>query len=236
VRPSVDELLSRVRACLDKIEADEIDSFDDQEEIGHPEPEQRSEIEPEPDIPFGTRPIPVPALTISAHDPIVEPWLDALETYFRSSGLTVRHFSAREICNLPECPKPTISIPPRGLWHCAVDSLRAFEEIRLELGSPIAIRGYRPPDYNAAVGGVRSSSHQWFAGFDLRATDREARRELAEIVVRKLRTPWASEKKPGVGIYGFPTARRVHIDAGVRSRPTRWAQTAEWERSIDDTR
>ena len=107
-----------------------------------------------------------------------------------------------------------------------VETLQVFDRLREGLDSPIALRGYRPPAYNAAVNGAKTSTHLYFAALDMRPTEsQEKRNELARAVAI-----WTKGTKAtfGVGIYGYPAARRVHLDVGVRKTNATWGDAQRW--------
>lgn len=95
----------------------------------------------------------------------------------------------------------------------ASDLVKALEEIRQRLGGrPLAIHSaYRPPDYNAMVGGAQHSTHMNGLAADISVADTPTLRlyEIADQVIGDA---------GGVGYY--PQQEFVHID--VRGSRARW--------------
>jgi len=88
------------------------------------------------------------------------------------------------------------------------------------MGVPLSLRGYRPPDYNKAVGGAPSSTHLWFAALDLYPPSADRSRlglEGAKLYLKH------SGEAIGLGIYGKPNPSDIHLDTG-KSRRT-WRET-----------
>ena len=86
------------------------------------------------------------------------------------------------------------------------------QELRNRLGFPLSIKnGYRPPDYNAAVGGASNSSHLRAAAIDIEpisvyGTPENNRRAEIEGAKMWLQYP---DSLSGLGVYG---GGRVHLD------------------------
>jgi len=91
------------------------------------------------------------------------------------SGLKLRYFAPHEIRffgGSHYLPKGRASglntLPPRNLWANMIPVIRAADEAREIMGSPIRIlSAYRSPEYNRAVGGARFSRHLQFDALDL---------------------------------------------------------------------
>jgi uncharacterized protein YcbK (DUF882 family) len=90
--------------------------------------------------------------------------------------------------------------------------LQALEEIREAAGGPIQVTsGYRPPDYNRAVGGVSNSTHIDGLAADI-FCDGLSTQTLHSICERVI------GKRGGVGYY--PRSGFVHVD--LRGYEARW--------------
>jgi hypothetical protein len=152
-------------------------------------------------------------------DPELEALLTELSDYLTAEGVDTNVASAAEITKMRKTPGPSYAIPPRELWPNAAYTLRnVYLPIRWALGQPIVFRnGYRPPDYNAAVGGAPCSRHQDFSAFDLAGQTSEATRELARLAGDMFNRR-GSEYQIGFGAYGAPTPSNIHIDAGWKQR------------------
>ncbi len=100
-----------------------------------------------------------PQLALASGDP-KDPEIAALliefDDYLSSNGAG-KYTCAEEFFQMPEAPRidgrRPVAIAPRNLWPNAIPTLRAFDDLRAQWGRPLPIRGYRPVDYNAAVGG-----------------------------------------------------------------------------------
>jgi len=195
---------------------------------GDEDPGEGDDDGPEPDhepIPYGSWPPPAAMVSGPASDPKIAPLLEDMEAYLAShEELTGAGWSPREICTMPKAPGRPVAIPVRGLWHHMVPTLALYEELRELLGQPCSLRGYRPPDYNAAVGGASRSAHLWFAALDVYAPV-DHRRDLAELAAGIFAA--RPDLEVGLGIYGYPHSSNIHIDVGAKGRRT-WADTQQW--------
>lgn len=163
--------------------------------------------------------------------------------------LTGHGWSVGEVCKLPkgQGSRP-VAVPPSGLWPNIVPTLRVYELLRASMGVPLALRGYRPPDYNRAVGGASQSVHMWYGALDVYAPV-DHRTTLAEtaasIYLAAKDGVWRGAARAmredieaigsdietlGLGIYGFPYASNIHIDTGYRRRV--WGETPDWIRKV----
>ncbi len=181
-----------------------------------------TDIEP---IPYGSSPPPDAMTSGSPYDPAIAPLLDELQGFLMDhEALSGIGWSAKEITTMPKAPGRPVAIPVRGLWHLMVPTLALYERIRERLGQPCSLRGYRPPDYNAAVGGASKSAHLWFAALDVYAPV-EYRNELARIAADIFTSE--PDLQVGLGIYGHPHSSNIHIDVDAKGRRT-WADTQQW--------
>lgn len=158
-------------------------------------------------------------------DPAVAPLLLELKQRFADAGIV--HFTPREVFTMRKAPGAPLAIPPRPYWDRMVRTLRdVAEPLRVELGRPITIyNGYRPPDYNAAVGGKPGSRHQWAEAIDMYPASggATARRELALLAANLYRS--GAVPSMGLGVYGT-SSPSVHVDAGYKRRS--WADAQHW--------
>jgi len=159
-------------------------------------------------------------------DPELEALLTELSDYLTAEGVDTSVASAAEITEMRKTSPRAYAIPPRKLWPNAAYTLKhVFMPLRWALGQPITIRnGYRPPSYNAAVGGAKSSRHQDFSAFDLAGPTREATKRLAELAAELYKRK-ASELRLGFGAYGYPSPGNIHVDAGWKARTWDDAET-----------
>lgn len=134
--------------------------------------------------------------------------------WFATLGL--RHFVASEVLATIGNRRGSAvnSMPSPELWGNIEPTLRVVEELRERLGAPIRINSaYRDPDYNKAIGGVRSSQHLKFKALDITspsATPEEIYNELVKMRTEKV-------FKGGLGKY----VKFVHVD--TRGTNANWA-------------
>lgn len=141
---------------------------------------------------------------------------------FVSRGVDLSVVTPEEVTEMRKAPGRPLAIPPRAYWPMMIETLReGFMPIRAELGRGINIyNGYRPADYNKAVGGKIGSRHQWFQAIDMipMGGGATARRELALLAAR-IFVDRGWELKMGFGTYGDPSnPSGVHIDTGFQRR------------------
>lgn len=99
---------------------------------------------------------------------------------------------------------------PYGETVVAKELIVRLNAIRIRFGKPIIVNsGYRSPEHNAKVGGVKNSFHTQGLAADIRPEDLKDLPELQKI---------ADELNPhgGVGFYNT----FVHVD--VRGKKSRW--------------
>lgn len=154
---------------------------------------------------------PKPLYVSERGDPELESLLQQMDDEFASAG--IRDFSAAEVTKMRKTPGPSYAIPPRSYWPRMIDTLELVQSIRDAWGQPISVyNGFRPEDYNKAVGGAPGSRHQWFEAVDLMPTgDRD---DFATLVAMRFT---AGEPDMGFGVYGKPGhVTGVHIDTHRR--------------------
>lgn len=151
-------------------------------------------------------------------DPELEGLLNELDAVLASAG--VRDFSAAEVTKMRKSPGPSFAVPERDFWSRMVRTLVFLQGIRDELGAPISIyNGYRPPDYNEAVGGAESSDHMWNEGVDTKVARAVEDRYLM-LLARAYVTRGATLKM-AFGVYDTPgkdDPLEAHIGLGWRNR------------------
>lgn len=142
-------------------------------------------------------------------DPELEALLIEMDDELASAGIT--SFSAAEVTKMRKTPGPSYAVPPRSYWPRMITTLQLVQRIRDDWGRPISVyNGYRPEDYNKAVGGAKGSRHQWFEAVDLLPQgDRDDFAQLvATYYVRE-----GSAQNMGFGVYGKPgRVTGVHVD------------------------
>lgn len=158
-------------------------------------------------------------------DPEIAELLDEMDILFHDMGVDLDVVDARQVTTMPKAPGQPVAIPPKAWWpNMAQTIVWGFQPIREALGLPIKVRGYRPPDYNEAVGGADCSRHQAFEGLDLYVESAHsspaARRELAQLGA-KLFIDHGKALQVGFGSYGYPHPSNIHIDVGHERRTWR---------------
>ena len=157
-------------------------------------------------------------------DPAIAEWLAELDAYLAASVPRVG-WTARELTTMPKAPGAPVAIPPRTLWANMIPTLRLLGELRKRMGDePLALRAYRPPDYDRAVAGGGTSLHTYFAAIDIRHPDRRRlARTAAELVLDR------PDESIGFGAYGAGPSgspSNIHLDTGWRRRT--WEHAREW--------
>ena len=180
----------------------------------------------------GDFPPPDPALVGNPNLPEIVEALRELEAWLKSQpGVPSSNWSAREITTMPKAPGQPVAVPPRSLWANMVSTLKIFARIRAQMGVPLSLRGYRPLDYDRAVGGAKNSTHTYFNALDIRATSPDDKRKLALIGAREyLDNP---DEKIGLGVYGPTTPSNIPIDSVWRRRT--WANSQDWIKKAQGT-
>jgi hypothetical protein len=175
-----------------------------------------------------------------ATDPTVAPLLAELQQRFTDIGIT--RFTARDACVMSKAPltdgpdedvdkSRPIAIPPREYWDGFVHAAKEVDTVLVEdlADIPVRISGYRPPDYNAAVGGAPDSSHLRADAFDVWVTKAVIDAYIvAERAYKANPTPFARRfiagGKVGFGVY----TNDIHVDFNdLRGRRT-WGDATEW--------
>ncbi|MCH9680371.1 MAG: hypothetical protein K0V04_02970 [Deltaproteobacteria bacterium] len=157
-------------------------------------------------------------------DPEVAGLLAEMGELFEAEGVDLSVITPAEVTQMPKAGG-AIAIPPPAYWPRMALTLReVFMPLREAMGVPLAVRGYRPPDYNRAVGGAPKSRHQAFEALDIRVAGSHStagrRRELAERTAALYRERGGALKL-GFGAYGYPIPGNVHVDTGHQRRAWR---------------
>jgi hypothetical protein len=188
-----------------------------------------------------------------ATDPKVAPELAELQKQFDDAGIT--RFTARDACVMSKAPltdgpdpdrdktRP-IAIPPRALWPGFVASAKEVNDVlEADLADiPVRVTGYRPRDYNEAVGGAADSAHVRATGFDVwvsrevilayyaAKTDDEKDDALEVLKEHRRRIKLAFARrfirggKMGFGVY----TDDIHADFNDKSGRRTWGDAKEW--------
>lgn len=142
--------------------------------------------------------------------------LASLNTMFEAAGIT--HFSAEEVCAMRKA-KNAIAIPPTDYWTRIIPALKLAEELRRVVGPLRVGNGYRPADYNKAVGGARNSQHLYFRALDLDLIERATvNQETFYEEACRIYLERGGDLKMGLGLYRPWRGTRIHIDTGYRKR------------------
>lgn len=156
----------------------------------------------------------------------VDDYLNMMKTEIeRLSGFNMEqnNLFPEELCVLHKTPDRVVAIPKQALWvNMAYLFKHGWVPLRSNLGFALAVRGYRPQDYNMKLGGAKSSRHLWFQALDIypgpNENTAENRFRLVNEAVR-LYVESGKEHKIGLGIYGSKySPSHIHLDAGWKQR------------------
>lgn len=162
---------------------------------------------------------PKPMMVGNPKDPEVAAVLQELDDYLDAYGVG-EYTSAKELTTMPKAPGMPVAIPPYKLWPNMISTLRIWQPIREKLGFPMSLRGYRPPDYNEAVGGSPTSAHMWFSTLDIRpGVYSSTNRKNLALEGAKVYVDRGDELKIGFGAYG-ETPTNIHLDTHRRAKHT----------------
>ena len=174
--------------------------------------------------PLGTTPRPDPIL-VAARSPAIDDWLDEIGAAWAFRGVQDKRISPAEFCRLPKVPGDVYAIPPRRVWPLTAYFLRDVWTPLRDVCGPMSVRGYRPPQYNAAVGGSKRSDHLWACALDLRPADGQGvtviKREATKLYIKR-----GADLKMGLGVY----SGNVHVSAGIRRR--HWRDAGKWIKRV----
>lgn len=157
-------------------------------------------------------------------NPEVAALLVELDDFLASGGVNVSKVDAQTLTRMRKAPKVDgrrpVAIPPRELWPNILPAARYLSEFP---ESFVIYNGYRPPDYNAAVGGAAGSLHQDFSAIDFYGAHDRDRSALA------LAFDYDSKRTPGgAAVYG-KAKPSMHVDGGQRRV---WADMRHWLRKV----
>lgn len=182
----------------------------------------------------GRPPVPI-AIGVPGKDSEIDALLEEMTELFEGRGIDTSIITPLEVTIMPKTPTKSVAIPPKSEWKkMAATIVKGFMPLREAMGIPLAVRGYRPADYNRAVGGASKSRHVHNEALDIRPAkghfDAEHRRKLA-LEAAKLYLDRGELCKIGFGVYGRRTPTNIHIDVGYRQRT--WGEARHW---IDEAR
>lgn len=168
------------------------------------------------------------AVGVPGKDPEIDALLEEMDAYFREAGIDTSKMSAYEVTLMRKTPSKAVAIPPRAYWGRMRRTLaEVVMPLRNQLGFKFRFGGYRPKDYNAAVGGASGSRHMYFEGVDIRPDPYtgENRRALA-LAGAQMWNAAPKSLKMGLGVYGKNTPSNIHVDTGYSRR--RWRDAKHW--------
>lgn len=121
--------------------------------------------------------------------------------FHQSTHQISKHFKVREFAQKDfRCDKVIVDS----------ELINVLEDIRTHFNKPVNVTsGYRTPEYNARIGGVKNSQHTKGTAADIKVSDIPAR-EVQKYLKRKY------PDKYGIGSY----LNFTHID--VRAKKARW--------------
>ncbi len=153
-------------------------------------------------------------------EPEVAVALEELDQFLSDHNVGA-YTDAYELTRMPKAPGQPVAVPHYSLWENIIPTLWIWDQIREEVGVPMALRGYRPKDYNLATGGVPRSLHQWFSAIDIRisgADNTSANRLALALAAARYYKEFGSEYDIGFIAYGDPVPGNIHLDTGWKKR------------------
>jgi hypothetical protein len=161
--------------------------------------------------------------------------LIALDDRLKRNGIL--NFTAREICSMRKANN-ALAIPPASMWNNIIPTLILAEKLSSRMGEYLGLErlplfvgnGYRPKDYNKAVGGEPGSTHIMFRALDLDLLSKYSNAHTQEIFYReacKLFLEAPKDLYMGLGLYRPHRGTRIHIDTGYANR---WKRPGYWKK------
>ncbi len=159
---------------------------------------------------------------------LVAPYLALLGAELLGAGTDIQLITPIALTVMSKAPKQQgerpVAIPPQDLWAGLARVAGIISEIAHQgmMDVPSRFTGYRPKDYNAAVGGAPKSRHIYGDAIDWwltspNATDRERlRMAVARYIVRHKNSVFGF----GFGVY----TNDIHLDVGRKA-----GQVVTWE-------
>lgn len=140
-------------------------------------------------------------------DPDLEALLADMNDDLAAVG--VRNFKADELTRLRKTDGPAYAIPDRAFWPRLIRTALVVQGWRDEIGEPIVVyNGFRPTDYNRAVGGGKYSAHQWAEALD---TYVRGDKDRYALIAARAYVERGRALRMGLGVY---TDLEVHVDTG----------------------
>lgn len=153
--------------------------------------------------------------------PLVAPYLALLAKEFLEAGVDIELITPLALTVMSKAPKQQgerpVAIPPQNMWEglaqiAAIDSQIAHQGL---MDIPSRFTGYRPKDYNQAVGGAPKSRHIYGDAIDWWLTKPNAadRERLRTAVARYVVTHKNASYGFGFGVY----TNDIHLDIGRKA-------------------
>lgn len=166
-------------------------------------------------------------------DPEIAALLMRMRNVWAAHGAEPELFSPRELTRLRKAPGQPSAIPPEHAWPDMAALVRDYLQPARQAAGPIYVyNGYRPEDYNEAVGGASRSRHLDGTAADLMPWVPDAnageKKRRAQQLARHFAHRYAQGAQIGLGIYGRDSPQ-VHVDLGRRRT---WADTGYWLRQV----
>lgn len=147
----------------------------------------------------------------------VQVYYSLMTEYFDLYGINQvyqldRYVSLRDLCMMPKTPGHAVAIPPPEYWpFMAMTCLYVLGPLVKEFGSNVIVRGgYRPEDYNKAVGGAPDSRHIYFQAVDLDCGTFKGLMDMIKFTAKIFNSPEGRKCRMGFGVYGT-VARPTHF-------------------------
>ncbi len=168
----------------------------------------------------GTGTPPPPLIVGFPDEPQVAVALDELDQFLSDHNVG-SYTDAEELTTMLKAPGQPVAVPAYSLWENMLPTLWVWDQIRNEIQVPMALRAYRPADYNLAVGGAKNSLHQWFSELDIRISGEDntsANRLALALAAARYYKQFGGEYDLGFGAYGSPVPGNIHLDSGWKKR------------------
>lgn len=177
-----------------------------------------------------------------ATDPSVAPLLAALQAEFDMAG--IQRFTSFDLVVMSKAPltdgpdpgadklRP-VAIPPKAMWGPMVAAAKVVDDVAVSQLADVSLRftGYRPVDYNKAVGGAPNSAHirgtaidVWLGKDLLASKDSKAIKAARERLKMAYARRYVAGGKIGFGVY----TNDIHFDVDDKSGRRTWGDASTW--------
>ena len=146
-----------------------------------------------------------------------EQTIEGFQSYLDETGIS--YVSAKEMCT-PHNPVAASEsgyetfVPQHDWWERGAALASFFDYLREDLGKPIVVRNWwRPENYNAKVGGAKSSDHIGAYAFDMDFKTYDDRRHVEALLESFYKDP---ELEVSLGLGGYSIHLGLRSEGGNR--------------------